>query len=64
MAIEDQTRDKKLQYRINKQAAKISALSSSKIDTYEHLTGEETLSSNQQMIEEAKFTYPPLGKLF
>ena len=64
MTIEDQIRDKKLQYGINKQVAKISALSSSKIDTYEHLTSEEILPSNQQMVEEAKFTYSPLGKVF
>ena len=45
------------------EAAKISALSSGKSDTYEYLTGEEILSSNQQqMIEQAKFTYSPLGK--
>ena len=44
---------------------KISALSSGKIDTYEYLTGEEILSSNQQQtIEQAKFIYSPLGKTF
>ena len=32
-----------LQYNINREAAKISALSSSKIDRYEYLTGEEML---------------------
>ena len=56
--------DEKLQYDINREAAKIS-LSSSKIDKYEYLTGEEILSSNQQQItEQAKFTYSPLGKAF
>ena len=45
--------------------AKISTLSSGKIDKYEHLTGEEVLPSNQQqIIEQAKFTYSPLGKAF
>ena len=54
-----------LQYDINKQAAKISALSSGKIDKYEYLTGEEILPSNQQqIIEQTKFTYSPLGKAF
>ena len=54
---------KKLQYDINREAAKISALSSGKINKYEHLTGEEILPSNQQqIIEQAKFTYSPLGK--
>ena len=42
---------------------KISALSSDKIDKYEYLTGEEILlSTQQQIIEQAKFTYSPLGK--
>ena len=59
----DQIRDEKLQYDINREAAKISALSSSKICKYEYLTGEDILPSNQQqIIEQAKFTYSPLGK--
>ena len=50
---------------INREAVKISALSSGKIDKQEYLTGEETLSSNQrQIMEEAKFAYSPLGKAF
>ena len=65
MTIEDQIRDEKLQYDINKEAAKISALSSGKIDKYEYLTGEEILPTNQQqIIEQVKFTYCPLGKAF
>ena len=46
MTIEDPIRDEKLQYDINREAAKISALSSGKIDKYEHLTGEEIVPSN------------------
>ena len=65
MTIEDQIKDEKLQYNINREAAKTSALSSGKIDKYEHLTGEEILpAGKQQMINEAKFTYSPLGKAF
>ena len=65
MTIEDQIRDEKLQYDINRETAKISALSSSKIDKYEYFTGEEILPLNQQqIIEQAKFTYSPLGKAF
>ena len=65
MTIDDQIRDEKLQYDINKEAAKISALSSGKIDKYEYLTGEEILLSNQkQIIEQDKFTYYLLGKAF
>ena len=48
--IEDQISDEKVQYDINREAAKISALSSGKIDKYEYLTGEEILPSNQQQI--------------
>ena len=65
MTIEDQIRDEKLQYDINREAGKKSALSSGKIDKYEYLTGEELLPSNQQqIIEQAKITYSPLGKAF
>ena len=41
MTNDDKIRDGKLQYNINREAAKISALSSGKIDKYEYLTGEE-----------------------
>ena len=65
MAIDNQIRDEKLQYYINREAAQISVLSSGKIDKYQFLTGEEILPSNQkQIIEQAKFTYSPLGKAF
>ena len=63
MTIEDQIKGGKLQYDINREAAKISALSSGKLDKYEYLTGEEILASNQQqIIQQAKFNYSPLGK--
>ena len=52
MTIDDKIRDEKLQYDINRKAAKISALSSGKIDKYEYVTGEEP----------AKFSYSPIGK--
>ena len=65
MSIEDKIRDKKLQYDIKREVAKISALLSGKIHKYEYLTGEEILPSNQQqIIEQAKFTYSPLEKAF
>ena len=65
MIINDQIRDEKLQHDINREAAKISALSSGKFHKYEYLTGEDILPSNQQqIIEQAKFTYSPLGKAF
>ena len=65
MTIEDQIRDQKLQYDNYREAGKISALSSEKTAKHEYLTGEEILPSNQQqIIEQAKFTYSPLGKAF
>ena len=65
MAIDDDIRDEKLQYDINREAAKISSLSSGKIDKYEYLAGEEILPFNQrQIIEQAEFTYCALGKAF
>ena len=65
MTINDQIKDEKLQYDINREAAKISALSSGKLHKSEYLTGEDILpSNNQQIIEQARFTYSPLGKAF
>ena len=65
MTINDQIRDEKLQYDINREAAKISALSLGKIHKYEYLTGEDILPTDQQqIIEQVKFTYSPLGKAF
>ena len=65
MIIDYQIRGKKLQYDMNREAAKTSALSSGKIDKHEYLTGEEILPySQQQIIEQGKFTYSPLGKAF
>ena len=50
MTNEDQIREEKLQFDINREAAKISALLAGKIDKYEYLTGEEILPFNQQQI--------------
>ena len=63
--VTDQIRDEKLQYGINREAAKKSASSSGKIHKYEYLTGEDILPSNkQQVIEQARFTYSTLRKAF
>ena len=65
MTINDQIRDEQLKYDINREASKISALSSRNIQKYEYLTDEDILPSNQQqIIEKVKFTYSPLGKAF
>ena len=52
MTIDDKIKDEKLQYDINREAEKISALSSWKTDKYEYLTSEEILSSDQSRIIE------------
>ena len=65
MTINDQIRDERVQYDIDRKAAEISTKSSGKLHKYEYLTGEEILPSNQQqIIEQATFTYSPLGKSF
>ena len=65
MTINDQIRNEKLQYDVGREAAIISALLSGKIHKYEYLPGEDILPSNQQqIIEQARFTYSPLGKAF
>ena len=48
MTLDDQIKDEKLQYHINREAGKISALSSNKCNKYEYLSGEEILPSNQK----------------
>ena len=48
MIIDDQIKNGKLQYYVNREAAKISALSSGKIGKYEYLTGEEILPFNKK----------------
>ena len=50
MTIDDKITDEKLRYDIDREAAKITALSSEKIDKYEYLTGEEILLSDQSRI--------------
>ena len=63
MTTDDKMRDEKLQYDTNREAAKISALSSDKIGKYKFVIGEEVLHSDQRrVIEQAKFTYSALGK--
>ena len=51
------------QYDFDSKAAKISALSSNNLNKYEYLTGED-LGLKQSTVEQAKFEYSPLGKVF
>ena len=51
------------QYDLDRKAAKISALSSNSLDKYEYLIGED-LGLKPSTVEQAKFDYSPLGKVF
>ena len=51
------------QYDLDGKAAKISALASNSLDKYEYLTGED-LDLKPSTIEQARFEYSPLGKIF
>ena len=65
MKMKYKIRDEKVEYNINGEAAKISALSSGKIDKFEYLTSKEVLLSNQrQIVEQAKFAFSSLRKAF
>ena len=67
MTIEDQIKDEKLQYDINRKAAKISALSSGKIDKYKYLTGEEILPNQREIekyVDRDKMVYKSANKTY
>ena len=65
MTIDDKIRDEKLLCDINREATKVSALSSGKIDKYEYLSGQQILQLDQsRIIGQAKFIYSPLVKAF
>ena len=51
------------QYDLDRKVAKISSLSSNNLDKYEYLTGED-LGLKPNTIEQARFEYSPLGKIF
>ena len=62
MITDDKITDEKLQYCINREAAKISALSPGKIHKYENLKVKKLRSVQSRMIKQAKFTYSLLGE--
>ena len=51
------------QYDLDRKAAKISALSSNNLSKYKYLTGED-LGLKPSTIEQGKFEYSPMGKIF
>ena len=52
-----------VQYDLEWKAAKISALPFNNLEKYEYLTSED-LGYKPRVIEQAKFEYSPLGKIF
>ena len=61
--LERKIKQNESQYELDREAAKISALSSNNLDKYEYLTGED-LGLKPSTVEQAKFEYSPLGKIF
>ena len=61
--LDDKIRANKDQYELDREAAKIFALSIGELEKYEDLTG-ENLGYNPDVIQKAKFEYSPLGKVF
>ena len=61
--LDDKIKANKAQYDLDREAAKISALSSSELEKYEYLTGED-LGYKPNLIQKAKFEYSPLGRVF
>ena len=58
MTIDDKIRDENIEYKINREAAKTSALLSGKTDNYKYLTEKALLTPDQsRFTEQAKFTY-------
>ena len=61
--LDDKIKATKAQYDLDREATKISALSSKELDKYEYLTGED-LGYKPDVIQRAKFEYSPLGEAF
>ena len=58
--LDNKIRQNQADYDLYRKNAKISALSSGKLEKYEYLTGEE----QKQSLQKAKFEYSPLGQVF
>ena len=61
--LDNKIRSNQAQYDLDRQNAKISALSSGELDKYEYLTGED-LGYKPDVVQKAKFEYSPLGQAF
>ena len=61
--LDDKIKANQAQCDLNREAAKISALSSKDLDKYEYLTG-ENVGYKPIVVKQAKFEYSPLSKFF
>ena len=61
--LDDKIKENKTQYDLDRQAAKLSALSSGELEKYEYLTGED-LGYKPDVVQKAKFEHSPLGQVF
>ena len=61
--LDNKIRLNQAQYDLDRQNAKISALSSGELDKYEYLSGED-LRYKPDVVQKAKFEYSPLGQVF
>ena len=61
--LDDKIKANQAQYDLDREAAKISALSSGELEKYEYLAGED-LGHKPDVIQKEKFEYSPLGKVF
>ena len=61
--LDNKIRSNQAQYDLDRQNAKISALSSDEVDKYEYLTGVD-LGYIPDVAQKAKFEYSPLGQVF
>ena len=61
--LNDKIKANKAQYHLDREAAKISALSLDELEKYEYSTGKD-LGYKLNIVQKAKFEYSPLGKVF
>ena len=61
--LDDKIRSNQAQYDLDRQNAKISALSSGELDKYEYLTADD-LGYKPDVVQKVKFEFSPLGQVF
>ena len=61
--LDDKIKANQAHYDLDREAAKIFALSSKELDKYEYITGKD-LGYEPNVIQRAKFEYSPLGEAF